>query len=1366
MGEADGTSPARPSWARRLLRALGLVAAATAALLVFLYATRAALLLPWLGARVTAELQARTGASISLGELSGNLFTELELRDLRLEDLRPEASMVRVEVGWARARYDLWGLLRGDLAALTEVEASRVQLELRAGEGTASEPSVPEPWTAPAHLPSVRLRDVALHFDHELGALRLAGADLDLASGADGAHTLAIAASQAAGTLADGRSGRAALRASLALTGSRLELARLELDGVERARGTWVELSRHAFGELAFGGTLALPSGELVHAGELRAGALALDLTPQDLQLGPILDFALPEFDLPDARLDGRLRVELDTARPQDLRLAWNGRMQELRWAGREFQRLDAEVLYEAGLLSIARLEAGSAGDLIQASDVRVPLGLGALATLRQARGALRLETRDLPALLRGVPKTEELEEFGERVPVHRIELALRLEPGLLQIEQGSISLPDGSLLLRPGSLRWGEEGLEDAVVDVDLEFDFRDLAALARLVGAPRVWSGALAGRLDLKGSVESPAGALSLSGSEVVAAGLALGQVTARADVDRERLRCEAFESRGAAGTIMARGVWEFADATLADVELALDVPDLAPFSAGQLSAGSLALRARLAGAPGDPRGSVEIDARGLVGPLFAGRNVGALAVRGRLEPGRAFVERCLLEVEGVALEAAGTLEHTRFAPPLKLELEQLTARRGELDLALAAPARLDLESGFLAVPDLHLVGSAGDLRLSLALDGDDLDAELVGQRLDPMPLLAPFVAPGFELRGASCDLLLRRRGADLALEGGFTVARLRPAADLPEFSLSARGSVAEGRATLEYLRVDSIEGSRISLAGQAPLIWGASDPLAPGPLSIQGSVDLSQLDRLTWERFGLGLPLAGDLGLDIDLGGDWSTLSGSLALRGERLAILSPRTRTELFGPARLKGRIEFDGSGVRLKGLEFRAPDQASIQAEISLACAMKPRAWWAGEDGGLGDGALAGWLRLDAADLAVAARYSAGLRRLDGVVTGEVALAGTPRAPQLEGVLEVRDGELRLAGDVPGLMGLNARLEFTHERLRVAALHGEIGGGPLDGSGEIVWSSGEPQFDLRLAGSEVLLVQRPELRLRSDVDLTVRGPLSALAVEGRLDLRDGRWSKRIDFYRPDRDVRAPPPSELELFSFAEPPLSDLRLNVEIRSAQPFIVANNLVKGELLCDLRLGGTGRTPDLLGSLFVGTTRVSLPASSLTSQSGTIRFDRDDPLVPRLDVRFTTRTRGYDVLLRLGGTSIDPEVELSSAPPLSDEDLLLLVLTGKVPDSPWGDDGSQGAAENVAFFIGKDILKGWFGGESEGESVFDRIDWRTGVDVSHTGAKTTQFTFRLQGPQSGPGRTVLLSAEEDIYDHTNFGLRVVLRGD
>jgi hypothetical protein len=83
---------------------------------------------------------------------------------------------------------------------------------------------------------------------------------------------------------------------------------------------------------------------------------------------------------------------------------------------------------------------------------------------------------------------------------------------------------------------------------------------------------------------------------------------------------------------------------------------------------------------------------------------------------------------------------------------------------------------------------------------------------------------------------------------------------------------------------------------------------------------------------------------------------------------------------------------------------------------------------------------------------------------------------------------------------------------------------------------------------------------------------------------------------------------------------------------------------------------------------------------------------------------------------------------------------------------------------QNVAVFIGKDLLQGWFGGTYEGESLLDRIEWRSGVDVTQTGGETSEVSIRLRGTRSGTGRAIWLRAEQDVYDRNNLGLRFVFR--
>ena len=96
--------------------------------------------------------------------------------------------------------------------------------------------------------------------------------------------------------------------------------------------------------------------------------------------------------------------------------------------------------------------------------------------------------------------------------------------------------------------------------------------------------------------------------------------------------------------------------------------------------------------------------------------------------------------------------------------------------------------------------------------------------------------------------------------------------------------------------------------------------------------------------------------------------------------------------------------------------------------------------------------------------------------------------------------------------------MRALLELESGRLRLAELSGEMGGGPLRGAGSLDWSAGEPQVELDLHGQEVLIVQQPTLRVRSDAELAVRGPLDQLEVTGHLGLRDGRYTKRVELFK--------------------------------------------------------------------------------------------------------------------------------------------------------------------------------------------------------------------------------------------------------
>jgi autotransporter translocation and assembly factor TamB len=1348
----------RPTRLRRLLGALALALAVLLALLFLLHATRALFLGPWLSKRLARELAQRSGAQIEIGSVGGNWWSDVELRDLRWTNAAPDAPIARLEVAFARAEFGLRALLGGGLDGLEALELHGVDFELRNVEGSGAAPAT---WTVPARLPRITLRDVSALIALGPARLELQGANLDLVDHDGAAQAGSLSAQHCSFRLEEGREDSSPIALEFRWAAPRLEVASLRLGEVERLRDAWLDLAHVARGDLAWAGELDALGGRLVHDASLEKGRLDVQVALRDVQLKHVLDYFWPARGMPAAILDGSGTFGMDLARPAEMTASYAGRLTDVRWAGRVVESMEGEATYGERTLAVARLDARSGRNRVSVRDLTLPLGVGGAETLRAARGNLDVELSNLPALLEGVADTGQV---GRSVPAHDLQLVMRLDEQGMLFERGSLKTADGSLQVRPSRLIWGTPSLADTWMDIDLELDFGELASLGAILSPSRVWAGSLRGVLDVHGTWTSLVGHIEAQGSDVIAAGLALGEVRAKADIDTEQVRVAEFFSDGAFGKVDGSGTWELAQSNLRDVRLDVQGVDVAALLPASFSAGELTFKGRLSGALHDPRGEFEFQAEGLQGKFARGLLLERVSASGRLEDAQWVFDSFEAHSSGAQMLASGAVTHVDFGLPFDVRLDELTLRRDDLDLKLVGGASLRVEKDLFEARDVQLTGSAGDLHASVVLQSGDLHARVRGSNLDPLPLLAPLLPAGFELAGVSCNFEFERRAGVVGFLGVLSIEKLRLAAGLPGAQILLRGRLADGQAALEEFSIDAGEGRRLDITGSAPFDPGADEPLGPGAVALQGGVKLRALQELPWHLLGWALPLAGDLEADVNLSGSWDELGGSLLLDGFDLALVSPRSGAELFGPAGLHGRLQFGPDGVRLHELDFRAPGQAAITGHAELSAALQPARWEREGFESLLSAPLAARLKLEVSDLAVVSRFLPEVRRLGGVVAGEVGLAGSLGAPELSGSLSLSAGELRLAADLPPLHALEARIDLFGDHLEIAELRGDVGGGPIVSKARLDWGGERPVLDLQVEGEHVLIVQQPTLRLRSDVSLSVRGPLDELVATGSLGLRDGRYTRKIEFYAQQNQVRSAPPTEFSLFSIASGPLSTMRFNIDIRSLDSIVVRNNLLDGALRCDLRLGGTGRMPDLVGTVFVDPTLVRLPASVLETTAGTIVFDYDDPLVARLDVRMTTRVRGYDVALHLTGTSLEPELELTSSPPLTEEALLMLVLTGKPPESEWGAAGTNEAMQNVAVFIGKDLLQGWFGGTYEGESLLDRIEWRSGVDVTQTGGETSEVSIRLRGTRSGTGRAIWLRAEQDVYDRNNLGLRFVFR--
>jgi len=492
--------------------------------------------------------------------------------------------------------------------------------------------------------------------------------------------------------------------------------------------------------------------------------------------------------------------------------------------------------------------------------------------------------------------------------------------------------------------------------------------------------------------------------------------------------------------------------------------------------------------------------------------------------------------------------------------------------------------------------------------------------------------------------------------------------------------------------------------------------------------------------------------------------------------------PKPREPFRGHADLEA--VWDGEVIEVVRLDGSV-GRVTVGGGGTVGCTGAVEAWARGAKPELGPLDLR--VVLDAGELSGWRQWMPDLRRLEGRARVEAALTGPVADPDLGGFVVVEDFEARY-GDLPAVDALSLRLRLVDDRLVLEDCGGEVGGAPFTVTGAIDDVRGERRFDLRLAGSDLLLFRSDSARFRADPDLTIRGPLASLRVAGGLELTEGRYLQDVPLLdlgqalrRAGRigsiggageqetkveAVQSRQPTSLKLFSLRGDVLSNLAFDVTVTARDPVVLIGNLYEGSIWPDLRLRGTGEVPYLVGAVFLDRFRLSLPATTLRAESGLIRFDEARPLFPELAISATTRMRGLDITVAVTGPFNEPTVAISSSPPIPADELLLLVTTGR-PPSEEGSYDRRSALITVARFLGADLLRQLFGGTrlDSSETLIDRFEFEAGRNLSRTGQETFEARFRLADAVVAERDSLYLTGERDDFDHYNMGLRIVVYG-
>ncbi len=352
--------------------------------------------------------------------------------------------------------------------------------------------------------------------------------------------------------------------------------------------------------------------------------------------------------------------------------------------------------------------------------------------------------------------------------------------------------------------------------------------------------------------------------------------------------------------------------------------------------------------------------------------------------------------------------------------------------------------------------------------------------------------------------------------------------------------------------------------------------------------------------------------------------------------------------------------------------------------------------------------------------------------------------------EFNGSLTIMDAATQPLGTMGAFLDANAQLKFVGHRVIIQTFTGFLGGGRLNVAGgadlEPIVKRKMPQFEFRVSGANVPLVRGPDVIVRSDVNVTL-----AYAGEGEPVL-SGTLNLRNSFYLKDLATLIPgevstPEQRPPFFSVSASPFEDWRVDLAVVGTNALKVRTPYFTGGISPNFKVHGTLREPVAVGEARIASGTVLFPFTNLQIKQGLISLFSDNPFVPQLFVTAASRTFGYDIRMEISGPATQPKIEFTSTPPLTSEQVLLMVTAGVLPEGE-GSFTTQQRAQQLAVFLGKSFLSKFGpGGDS------DRLTIRSGEYLTEQGGQTYSLEYRLS-------QTLSIVGEYNRFEELVFSLK------
>lgn len=318
----------------------------------------------------------------------------------------------------------------------------------------------------------------------------------------------------------------------------------------------------------------------------------------------------------------------------------------------------------------------------------------------------------------------------------------------------------------------------------------------------------------------------------------------------------------------------------------------------------------------------------------------------------------------------------------------------------------------------------------------------------------------------------------------------------------------------------------------------------------------------------------------------------------------------------------------------------------------------------------------------------------GVEEMQGNLTIDLNIAGTPRAPKLEGTTDIEDGSFKYKPLGTVIERLNTNLRISDNTISIGRFRADSDRGQVMLGGSLsVQGSRFLDINLLVDCKDMNIIDLPGKRINGDINLKIRGSSDLPAVSGTVRIKEG------DITLGKSGGTATPGVQKPIFieNFQD---GSIDIEIDASEGRIFVKSETIDNAELKGTIRLKNefsslvySGEMETIRGDYYLRYDASAVPAPQLQNfqnlnfvnrrleiEKGLFTFNETKTFNPELDIEAKTivtyDATDYEITVRITGELDELEIEFSSDPPQEETNILSLLVLGR-PFNVFQDDPS-----------------------------------------------------------------------------------------